>query len=423
MTVKLGRGKGFTAGDDVLVVRHRVRGAGLHVLLRGVLVVLAIATVWWEPPKSYAALCQCLAVGYLLWAVAVAVWFRRDPSHLVSLTWLVLTVDLLLFGALNQLAGVSNRISWTAYILVTGFTIIPLLAATQLRPRLGIVVGAAATALYLLSSVSARQWNGGTQTDGEPWSSVILRTFVVAGIALAAVLLTVLQRSRVADIGRLAGQRADLLDQLRQLADRQRRELAEALHDGALQYLLGARLDLEDARETGSSAAFDRIDEALTTSARLLRSTVSQLHPAVLEQAGLAQALRDLAADTQIRMNAGRAGSVEVTVSIAPADDTRRDGSDLALYSAVREMLSNVVKHSGAQHVSVDIRRDQHGTTVTVIDDGVGIQAGMLEQQLTAGHIGVASHRLRIEAAGGSLSLTPNTPHGTIASVTIPLAP
>ena len=292
--------------NDVLVVEHGIRGAGLQVRLRGVLVVFALVTVLWEPPQSYAALCQSLAVAYLLWALAVAVWFRRNPSQLVSLGWLILTVDLLLFGTLNQLAGVSNRISWTAYILVAGFTMIPLLAAAQLRPRLGIVVGAAATALYLLSSVSARQWNGTPGTDGEPWSSVILRTFVVAGIALAAVLLTRLQRSRVADIGRLAAQRADLLDQLRQLADRQRRELAEALHDGALQYLLGARLDLEDARETGSPAAFDRIDEALTTSARLLRSTVSQLHPAVLEQAGLAQALRDLAADTQMRMSAGR---------------------------------------------------------------------------------------------------------------------
>jgi two-component system NarL family sensor kinase len=204
------------------------------------------------------------------------------------------------------------------------------------------------------------------------------------------------------------------------LADRQRRELAEALHDGALQYLLGARLELEDARETGSSAAFDRIDEALTTSARLLRSTVSQLHPAVLEQAGLAQALRDLAADTQIRMSAGRPEPVEVDVSIVPPDDARRDPADLELYSAVREMLSNVVKHSGAQHISVELRRERHGTAVTVIDDGVGIRAGWLEQQLAAGHIGFASHRLRIEAAGGSLTLTPNTPHGTIASVTIP---
>ncbi len=204
------------------------------------------------------------------------------------------------------------------------------------------------------------------------------------------------------------------------MADRQRRELAEALHDGALQYLLGARLELEDARETGSSAAFDRIDEALTTSARLIRSTVSQLHPAVLEQAGLAQALRDLAADTQIRMSAGRSEPVEVSVSIVPADDTRRDPSDLVLYSAVRELLSNVVKHAAAQHVSIALLRDEQGTKVTVTDDGVGIPAGLLERRLAAGHIGVASHRVRIEAAGGTLTLTPNTPHGTIACVTIP---
>src|SRR3954447_25491639 len=115
MTVTRRSPRAITVPDNVVVIEHGIRGAGLHVRLRGVLVVFALATVLWEPPEYYAAVCQILAVGYLLWAVAVAAWFRRAPAQMVSFSWLVLGVDLLLFGALNQLAGVSNRISWTAY--------------------------------------------------------------------------------------------------------------------------------------------------------------------------------------------------------------------------------------------------------------------------------------------------------------------
>jgi two-component system NarL family sensor kinase len=397
---------------DRIVAGHARRGAALHVRLRGILVTFVAVTVLWEPPQYFATECRLIAAGYVLWAIGVAIWFQRDPAHLVRLSWLVLTVDLLLFGVLNQLTGVSDRLSWTPYILVNGFLLVPLLAAAQLRPTLGIAIGAGTTALYLLSSIAAQQANGDPGTDGEPWSSIVLRTFVVAGVSIGAVLLSRVQRGRVADIARLAGQRAELLSQLSSLENRQRRELAEALHDGALQYLLGARLELEEARETGNSDAFDRVDEALTSSAQLLRSTVGELHPAVLAQAGLAQALRDLA------MNTSGRSRLRISVSVDPADDEQRASADLVLYSAARELLGNVVKHAQAQAVSIS--RAEDSVSVTVADDGCGIPAGALERELAAGHIGIVSHRLRVEALGGQFNLAAATPHGTVATVVLP---
>ncbi len=416
MTVAAGSTAGPILNLDEIVVEHAIRGASLHVWLRGVLVSFVALTVLWAPPEYYVTPLRLLSVGYLAWALAVATWFRRDPDHLVQLTWLILTVDLLVLGVANQLAGVSDYLSWTAYILVNGFILVPVLAAAQLRLPLGVAVGAGSTALYLLSSISARQANGVPGTDGEPWSSVLLRTMIVGGVSAGAVLLSRLQRGRVADIARLAAQRAHLLGELTSLEDRQRRELAEALHDGALQYLLGARLELEEARDSGSREAFDRVDEALTHSAQLLRTTVGELHPAVLAQAGLAQALHDLAVNTRGR------GRVEVSVSIDPPDDQHRDPTDFVLYSAARELLGNVVKHAGAQTISLSLVRTDRDATVTVTDDGTGIPAGEMERQLAAGHIGLASHRLRVEAAGGSLTLAPGSPHGTVATVVLPIA-
>ncbi|GGM10427.1 sensor histidine kinase [Nakamurella endophytica] len=399
-----------------IVAEHAVRGALLHVCLRAVLAVFAVVTVLWEPPQYYSELCLAIAVAYAVWAVAVGLWLRLDAEHLVGLTWLVLTVDLLFFGILNQVSGISDALSWTPYILSNGLVLIPVLAAAQLRVATGVVIGVVTTVLYLLSSVAARSYNGSPGTDGEPWSSVVLRTVVVAALSAGAVGLSAIQRHRVAEIGRLAGQRAELLAQLTTLADRQRREMAEHLHDGALQYVLGARLELEDARDTGDPGAFDRVDQALVTAAELLRSTVSQLHPAVLAQAGLAQALRDLATAPEVR------GRVAVQVRVEPPDDDRRLPNDLLLYSAAREMLINVVKHARARHAWIELRRDAGGSTVTVTDDGTGVDPDRLAQRLAEGHIGVASHRLRIEAAGGRLTLDRGTPGGTVATVSLPAA-
>ena len=401
---------------DRIAAEHAIRGAALHVRLRAVLVVFAIVTVWWEPPEYYATACLLLAVGYGIWAAGLAVWLQRDPAHLVRLTWLVLTADLLLFGVLNLLVGVSDRQSWTPFILQFGFLLLPILAAGQLQLRLAGLIGAGTTVLYLISSIAARPYNGDPGAGGEHWSSVVMRTVLVAAISLGAVLLTQLQRGRVADIGRLAGQRAELLGQLGRLEDRERRDLAEALHDGALQYLLGARLELEEARDAGDGNAFDRVDEALTAAVGLLRATVGELHPAVLAQAGLAQALRDLARNTETRSR------LTVQVTIEPPGDDTRGPADLLAYSAVREMLVNVVKHAAAQSVRLTLRRTAAALTVVVADDGRGIEPGAPERQLAAGHIGIAAHRVRLEAAGGSLTLAPNRPHGTVATVTVPLA-
>ena len=116
---------------------------------------------------------------------------------------------------------------------------------------------------------------------------------------------------------------------------RERQRLSERLHDGALQYVLAARHDLEDARELSDPEAFDRLDRALTESSTLLRSTVAELHPAVLAQAGLAQALRDLA------INAASTGGFSAALDTDGWSDELRTSADGLLYASARELLAN----------------------------------------------------------------------------------
>ena len=83
----------------------------------------------------------------------------------------------------------------------------------------------------------------------EPWPSILLSTLVLAAVAGASVAVSVLQRARVEVIADLVTQRTQLLQDLLELEKRERQAISERLHDGALQYVLVARQDIEYVRD------------------------------------------------------------------------------------------------------------------------------------------------------------------------------
>jgi two-component system NarL family sensor kinase len=218
-------------------------------------------------------------------------------------------------------------------------------------------------------------------------------------------------------IAGLVSDRTELVGQLIDLEGRARRQVAEELHDGALQYVLAARQDLEDVRGGVSVESFARLDFALRETTSLLRAKVGQLHPAVLEQAGLLRALEDL-----IRTTAERSGTAIAFESVG-WDEGRRTPVDDVLYSAARELLANVARHAEARTARVGLDVDGPMVRLTVADDGRGVAGGVLDTRLAEGHVGLASQRVRIEAAGGRFVLEPNPEgSGTLAVIEMPLA-
>ena len=391
-----------------ILVDHAYRGVQVQIVLRGILVAFVVAVVVWIAPARDRAACYTIAAIYALWALGVALLAQRRGRQLVRLMWLALFVDLAALAGLAVAASSSVNQSWTSDVLVNGFFMIPILAATQLRPWVSAAVLVPTVAAYLASSIAAKQANG------EPWSSIILRTGILAGICVGSILLSRVQRSRVLTIGRLIADRGELITELTTLEDREHRTLSEDLHDGALQYVLAARQDLDDARATADPTAFDRVDHALIETTQLLRSLMTQLHPAVLDQAGFLPALRDLA-----RISAER-GHFTCVIDAEQWDESLRTSADGLLLAAARELLTNVVKHAGAHRVSIELVR-AHGTArLIVTDDGRGIRPGEVERQLAEGHIGLTSRRVRLEAAGGSLRIRPGSPSGTVAEVEVP---
>jgi len=392
-----------------IVLAYAERGIALQQALRGVLVLFVAATVVLLPPAVGAGACAAIAAVYVLAALGLAWWLRGRGAAAIRWGWLGLYVDLVVLSAISLISGLSAQQSWTSYVLIGGFFLLPVLAATQLRWRVCLSVVGPTVAVYLLEGVLTRQ------VGDEPWASVILRTLALVGVGVAAIWLSLIQRSRVAAITDLVADRTQLLGELMTVTDTERRQMAEDLHDNALQYVLAARFDLEDARETAEPAAFDRLDQALTQSAQLLRTTVSELHPAVLEQSGLAAAVSGLA-----RTAAERAG-LELELQVAGWPEDARTTADLLLFTTARELLANVVRHAAADHLLVRLDLRAARAELVVADDGIGADPATVAGRLAEGHIGLNSHRVRIEAAGGTFTLRNPPSGGTVVEVSIPV--
>lgn len=400
---------GSTGELYTILIQHAYRGIRVQFLLRLVLVVFMAVAIAAVPPAHARGWCFVIVGAYIAGAAGVAIWTIRGGPVPVRWMWVALVADVIALTALTLVAGASAEQSWTADLLVNGYFLIPMLAATELRPLISTAVAVPAVAAYFGVSVVTKAANT------EPWGSILTRTMVLVGLGVGCVVLSRVQLSRVLTIARLARDRSELLAELLGIETRERNALAEQLHDGALQYVLAARLDLEDARESSDPLAFERVQHALTTSSQLLRSTVSQLHPAVLDQVGLARALSDLAADVAAR------GGLQLELNVAGWSQPP-DASDGLLYSCARELLTNVLKHAQARTVRVELGEVVDAAALTITDDGCGVAAGSPAARLAEGHIGLASLRARVAAGGGELSVGPGSEGGTRVRVSLPFS-
>ena len=146
------------------------------------------------------------------------------------------------------------------------------------------------------------------------------------------------------------------------------RRIERDLHDGAQARLVAIGMTLgtiEHLMDTDPAAARELLSEARQSSAKALqelRDLVRGIHPPVLAERGLGDAVRALALDSAL--------STEVCVSLP---DRPAAPVEAAVYFSVCELLANAAKHSGADQVWVDILYRAGTLRVTVTDDGHGV--------------------------------------------------
>lgn len=197
----------------------------------------------------------------------------------------------------------------------------------------------------------------------------------------------------------------------------ERRRLARELHDGLGQNLaaLKHRLGQIGSELTPEQSSLrDKLDTALALCADALEDTRNLsrlLRPPVLDDLGLAPALRWLARSVQ------EATGLAVVVEIEDLPEVD-DELQTLLFRVAQEGLNNAVKHANANSVLLRlVERDRH-LQLQVIDDGRGFDAAGI---VGAGGSGLGSMRERLRLYGGQLELRTTPGSGTRLRATVPL--
>ena len=209
-------------------------------------------------------------------------------------------------------------------------------------------------------------------------------------------------RARTTDLVNSQERLRALASQLNLTEQRERRRLAADLHDYLAQLLalirikLGQTLQrLPDQLGEGRSSLTE-IDDLLLQCLQYARTLMAQLSPSVLQDLGLIPALHWLA---EQMAQQGLKVDVKVLTQEKPSFDEHQ--SDL-LFQAVRELLTNILKHAGASAASVTIQKQDRDTwLLTVQDGGLGFNIDQVHYEPSGEHFGLFSIQERMEAMSG----------------------
>jgi signal transduction histidine kinase len=205
-------------------------------------------------------------------------------------------------------------------------------------------------------------------------------------------------------------------DTVRRVVDAQeseRRRLALELHDETGQALTSILLGVSSIRAARTDEEAERAEadvRALVVQAlQDVRALAVELRPAALDDFGLGPAVERLA-----ETFAQRSG-IE-TVVHAKLEQRPSPEIEITIYRVVQEALTNIVKHAGADHVSIVISNRDGGVAVTVDDDGRGFES----EGVRADALGLLGMRERLALVGGTLEVESSVDSGTTIAAQVP---
>ena len=205
------------------------------------------------------------------------------------------------------------------------------------------------------------------------------------------------------------------------LAEQHERErVGRELHDGVSQLLSSSLLRLNVLKGMdlpgGAVESLDTVCDIVTRALDDIRTLTFELSCPLLNELGLAAALEELCSSMSHDYSIDFQFSGEM--KILPISMDRK----IALYRSTRELLINVMKHSGAKHARVDLEQLEDCVRIRVADDGVGFDARMAGRGFSpTGGFGLFNIREYIRHAGGNLQIESTPGDGTEVVLSVPL--
>ena len=218
-------------------------------------------------------------------------------------------------------------------------------------------------------------------------------------------------------------------DRLRALATelnlaehRERKRLADELHDYLAQLLVLCRLNLGQMKRIGlppkAEEKVRETEEVLSKALHYSRTLMAELSPPVLHEHGLPAGLRWLGEQMARR-------GLTVRVDTGGITDVRLpDDSAVLLFQSVRELLLNALKYAECNEVAVRMEQADGRLRIEICDDGVGFDLVVAESYsptAMSSKFGLFSIRERMTALGGWFDLKSSSGEGTTAALVMPL--
>jgi signal transduction histidine kinase len=362
-----------------------------------------------EPSRMLRLLKVALAVAWL-WMTVVMLASDRivSPRH----AWIVGTL-FVLFGialVLNLRGVPRSRATWATVALLLVQASVASVISTDLYYLMAIELplvlptrhAAIAFGALTLLTIGECLWlvriGRFEAVPGLGPLSVVAQVILTVGysvgfqmVAFAGGLLAATEARARSTVSRLMAE-LELTNRLLAASSREaeRMDIARELHDtvGHRLAALGVHLDL----------ASRRADPALAESLREAREATQGLLADVREVVGTLRQERPLDLKRSIASLLAGVTSLDVQLTLSPDLDVRDPARAHALLRCVQEGLTNIIRHSHASRVWLDLRREEGGISLRVRDDGQGAR------ELDEGN-GLRGMRERLEALGGTLEV------------------
>ena len=196
--------------------------------------------------------------------------------------------------------------------------------------------------------------------------------------------------------------------------EEERAAISLLIHDELGQALTALKIDVSWAGKNLSNEAtpvkMEKMIGAINNIIRKVQRISSELHPKLLTDLGLADAIEWFCGEMKERTG------LRFELSLEEAE-RNASKTDLALFRILQEALTNVVRHAQATKVSVTIKHLASGTRMTISDDGIGCEPGILESSNSMGLFGMKE---RARQCNGTLTIEPNKLTGTKVTVFLP---
>jgi signal transduction histidine kinase len=206
-----------------------------------------------------------------------------------------------------------------------------------------------------------------------------------------------------------------LSSHLQSLAEKEKSQLARTLHDELGGLLTAAKMDLSWLQSRLDTPAYqDRLAQlgsVLDEAMGLKRRVVEDLRPSLLDHFGLATALR-----TYVDSACNKA---VIACEIRLPEDGAPIPKDIAitLFRIVQEGLTNIIRHAGAKHITLELTDGGGEYAFTLQDDGRGFDPNIARDSWPHGIMGMQQ---RVRALGGRFSLESAPGRGTKLQVAVP---